>query len=209
MASYEAVLFDFDGVLVDSEPIHWACWCEILQGYGLQLDWETFRDNCIGITDRRMLTFLSAQAAPPIDVDQLFTEYPRKKAMFRERMLHTYTMPGEVVELVASVHRDYKTAVVTSSAHTEVAPILEASGLLPHLDTCVYGNDVSNFKPAPDPYLLAASRLNVKRALVVEDSDAGEASGRAAGFPVLRLRSQADLLPEVRAALAQTLDFNA
>lgn len=198
---YEAILFDFDGVLVDSEPIHWECWQEILKPFGIPLDWEHYSENCIGISDRQMVAFLCEQIQPPADFDQVYAEYPRKRAMFRDRMEKVNALPNAVRELVAGVHREYKTAVVTSSGRMEIEPILERAGLLSHLDTCVYGGDVKQLKPAPEPYLLAASRLGVESALVVEDSEAGETSGRAAGFDVLRISCQSELIGSLNAAL--------
>jgi len=70
-----------------------------------------------------------------------------------------------------------------------VEPILEKAGLHRFLRAAVYGGDMRNLKPAPDPYLLAVRLAGASRPLVVEDSDAGEASARAAGFDVLRVKS--------------------
>jgi len=55
---YEAILFDFDGVLVDSEPVHCQCWQEILKPYGLTLDWKTYCEHGIGAADRLLLARL-------------------------------------------------------------------------------------------------------------------------------------------------------
>ena len=52
MSGFEAILFDFDGVLVDSEPLHYECWCEIIAPHGLVLTWENYAANCIGVSDR-------------------------------------------------------------------------------------------------------------------------------------------------------------
>jgi HAD superfamily hydrolase (TIGR01509 family) len=65
--------------------------------------------------------------------------------------------------------------------------VLIAGGLMERLDTTVFGDDVTRHKPDPEPYLKAASLLGVTRALVVEDSEAGQASGLAAGFDVVRI----------------------
>ena len=69
MAQYEAVLFDFDGVLVDSEPVHFGCWQEILGPFGIDLDWKTYSEHCIGITDRAMLDFSCSRQNPPADIE--------------------------------------------------------------------------------------------------------------------------------------------
>jgi sugar-phosphatase len=68
-----------------------------------------------------------------------------------------------------------------------------AGGIRDHFDTVVGGGDVSRLKPDPEPYLLAATRLGVDSALVLEDSAAGIASGRAAGFEVLPIRHPTDV----------------
>jgi HAD superfamily hydrolase (TIGR01509 family) len=92
-------------------------------------------------------------------------------------------------------------AVVTSSNRAEVEPILEKAGLLAYLKAAVYGGDVARLKPAPDPYLKAAELLGAKRPLVIEDSDAGEESGRAAGFDVLRVRESCEVPDALRQRL--------
>lgn len=198
---YDAVLFDFDGVLVDSEPVHFECWREIVAGYGINLDWPTYCEQGIGIADRLMLRFLCNQVDPPLAVDRLIAEYPRKKQMFLDRMLRDPRITPEVRCLVEELSSAYKLAVVTSSGRTEVEPLLKAAGLLQYFHAGVYSQDVTRKKPEPDPYLLAVERLNASNALVVEDSDAGEASGRAAGLDVLRIRTTEEMVPRVRASL--------
>ena len=81
-------------------------------------------------------------------------------------------------------------------------PLLIAGGLRRHFQTIVGGEDVAHHKPAPDPYLLAARRLKSRTALVVEDSEAGIASGRAAGFEVLPVKHAAEVPELVRRRLS-------
>jgi beta-phosphoglucomutase len=198
---YDAILFDFDGVIVDSEPIHYECWREILLPYGLDLDWNVYAEKGIGISDRAMLAMFAAEKDPPLDIEELVGEYPRKKDMFRNKMLAEPSISSEVIDLLDALTGKYKLAVVTSSGRNEVEPILEQAGILEKFNTVVYGGDVRRLKPAPDPYLLAAERLQVGRALVVEDSDAGVASGRAAGHDVLQVKNQAEMVVRVRERL--------
>jgi beta-phosphoglucomutase len=201
---YEGILFDFDGVLADSEPVHFECWQEILRTFGLHLDWKTYCEQGIGISDRKLLGFLCNRADPPMDVEQLIAEFPRKKDMFRDRMLERQPFSTEVFELLPEL-RDYQLAVVTSSGQTEVEPVLERAGLRNFFQVVVYGGDVQQHKPAPDPYLLAVEKLGVRSALAVEDSNAGETSARAAGLDVLRVRtpSEMPLLLRQRLGLAR------
>ena len=199
---YDSILFDFDGVLADTEPIHWACWAETLADMrvGIELNWETYRSNCIGVADRNMLGFLASLAALPLDPESLRPQYARKKELFRRRIQEASPCAVETVALIRSL-TDYRLAVVTSSGRAEVEPVLERSGIRERFAAAVFGDDVARHKPAPDPYLLAAERLGVGRPLVVEDSDAGVASARAAGFDVVRISAPADLSRMVGAAL--------
>jgi HAD superfamily hydrolase (TIGR01509 family) len=192
MRPLQAIFFDFDGVLLDTEPVHCACWAEVLAPAGLTLTWDYYRDRCIGIDDRDMLRTLARQTDPPADFDSLWTLYPAKKRLFQQRMSLPPFEPS-LITLLPGLHRQFKLAVVSSSSTSEIEPLLLSGGIRHHFDTIVGGGDVKRQKPAPDPYLLAAARLGVEAALVLEDSAAGIASGRAAGFEVLVVRHPAEV----------------
>ena len=202
MTVYDAILFDFDGVLVNSEPVHFQCWGEILSEFGLSLEWQAWCDECIGVSDRQMLQRMSRRVTPPIEFEILYATYPRKRARFREIMLREMPFFPGAAALLESLS-SYRLAVVTSSGRDEVEPILEKAGLLDFFGAAVYFQDVKNIKPHPEPYLRAAGLLGATMPLVVEDSEAGEESGRSAGFDVLRV-SSADEVPE---ALARKLQL--
>jgi HAD superfamily hydrolase (TIGR01509 family) len=200
MCALQAIFFDFDGVLLDTEPVHCACWAEVLAPAGLTLTWEYYRDHCIGIDDRDMLRTMASQADPPLDWDSLWALYPAKKQLFQARM----TAPPferSLAGMLAGLHRQFKLAVVSSSSSTEIEPLLVAGGIRQHFDTIVGGGDVNRHKPAPDPYLLAAARLGVETVLVLEDSAAGIASGCAAGFEVLSVRHPSEVAGLLRERL--------
>ena len=201
MSRYEAVLFDFDGVIVDSEPVHYECWLDILKPFGIGLDWQSYSEHCIGITDRAMLAFLCSRTYPEFDIEVLAAEYPRKKELFRNRM-GEIGVPGEIRDLLQELRPHYKLAVVTSSNIREVGSILEDAGITPLLDTVVHGGEVARHKPAPDPYLLAMERLGVQSAIAVEDSAAGIASAKAAGLDVIVIPAAAQVCSLVRASLS-------
>jgi beta-phosphoglucomutase len=197
MPEFEAILFDFDGVLMDSEPVHYACWAEVLAPLGVTLKWEYYREHGVGVDDREMLRTLAARSDPPRNWEELWAQYPAKKKLFQARMAQLPPFDPSLDGFLSRLHGMYKLAMVTSSATTEIVPILAAGGIRQHFDTLVGGEDVKRHKPAPDPYLLAAQRLGVRRALVVEDSEPGMASGRAAGFEVLVVNGPAELQERV------------
>ena len=200
---YEAILFDFDGVLVDSERVHCQCWQEILEPFGLQLDWKTYCNHGIGISDRALLAHLCREHDRSSDVERLLAEYPRKTELFRARMLAREAFSPEILELLGQL-RSYILAVVTSSGQYEIEPILIKGGVHGLFSTIVYGSDVKRHKPAPDPYLLAIERLGVPTGLALEDTDAGEASARAAGLEVLRIGTPSEMPALLRNKLAES-----
>ncbi len=202
MRALQAIFFDFDGVLLDTEPVHWACWAEVLAPLGIALPWDYYRDCCIGIDDRDMLRTLAAQANPPRDWDEMWALYPAKKRLFQQRMA-TPPFEAGLVRMLPELRRTHRLAVVSSSSASEIEPLLLAGGIREHFDTIVGGEDVTRHKPAPEPYLLAAERLGVTRALVLEDSAAGIASGRAAGFEVLVVRHPAQVAGQLAELLGR------
>ena len=197
--SWDAVLFDFDGVLADTERVHYECWASILDPFGIQLDWDYYQQQCIGVSDRLMIERLAARRNPPIPVEHIWPEYGRKREMFRTRLDQQPPFHKETVELVRELSNIYKLAVVSSSGRLEVEPYLERAGFRHYFHALVCGKEAQNLKPAPDPYLRAAELLGSVKPLVVEDSDAGVASAKAAGFDVLRVSSVETVPSELRA----------
>lgn len=189
---YDAILFDFDGVLADTEPLHYQCWREIIAPYGIDLAWETYSAAFIGIPDDLMLAEFCKAATPPVELQTLIAQYPIKRKRFRELVLRDLPFFPGCREFLDSLAVS-KLAVVTSSGRTEIEPALARAGLLDCFETLVFGGDVRDQKPAPEPYLLAASRLKAQCPLVVEDSEAGVQSAQAAGFDVIRVKSSAEV----------------
>ncbi len=175
---------------------------DVLAPFGVQVDWPTFARHCVGLADRRTVDFLARFASPPVDSSILWEQYPNKKTRFQELARSGPLFVPAVIEMIESLGR-YKLAVVTSSARAEVEPLLAMGGIRDRFGAVVCGDDVESLKPAPDPYLLAARLLGVTRALVVEDSAAGVASGRAAGFDTLEVGRAEETPVRLAAKLAR------
>ena len=112
MPPFDAIFFDFDGVLIDSEPVHWACWREVLLPLGVSLEWEFYRDYCIGVDDREMLRIIAGDR----DWHELWAEYPKKKELFRSKMIDAPPFPEFLAATLARLKNTYKLAVVSSSS---------------------------------------------------------------------------------------------
>ena len=193
------LLFDFDGVVVDSEPIHFNCWLELLDPFGIRPTWEWFNSHCVGIADTELFDTI-ASLNPAVTGDQVRRMYPAKTALYRETMQHSPPFAPGLQQLLgdlAAVGLPY--GLVTSSASEEVQPILKVGGL--HFNPCVFRDDVTFRKPHPEPYLKAAAALGATNILAIEDSNHGATSARAAGLEVLKIANPQELDRSLRARL--------
>ncbi len=198
---YDAILFDFDGVLADTEPVHCAAWAEVLLPLGIQLTWDFYIRHGIGTTDRVMLGALIAHTGADITVDRRLELWPAKQEVFRRLVTANPPLTAAMVQFIHSLIH-YDLGVITSSHVREIEPALIAAGVRSRFRTLVGAADVERHKPEPDPYLAGAARLGSSRPLVVEDSDAGVASARAAGFDCVRVASPDEVPQLVQRALA-------
>jgi beta-phosphoglucomutase len=191
----EAILFDFDGVLADTEPLHFESWAEALEPLGISLDWPTFEKHCVGIPDRVVAEFFRGLLHPPADFDAVWARHPVKRDLFLRKLRQKPFFLTEVPALIHSL-RGYKLGVVSASSRLEIEAALAIAGILHCFEVVIGTEDVERTKPAADPYLLAMRRLGVAMALAVEDSEAGVASATAAGLDVLHVPRPADM-PEL------------
>jgi len=181
-------------VLADTERVHHRAWNQALEPLGIQLDWDAYQKNFVGVADEVALR----ERLGLSDRDGLVA---KKQALFRQGLEESQPFLADTVRLLEEIHSLYTLAVVSSSYKTEVEPPLIRGGIRPCFQLLITGEDVQHFKPSPEPYLLAAQRLGAKRPLVIEDSDVGVASGRAAGFEVLRVSAVENVGREVRERL--------
>lgn len=187
-----AILLDFDGVLADTEPLHWRCWNDTLRPLGLEVSWEDYQFHCVGISDREFLERLGSLGDPPRSVEELLPYYPLKKKLFRMRATTGGLVPAELKKVLAKIPPQCL-AVVTSSSRQEIEPILQAEQILHQFAAAVYGDDVSRLKPDPEPYRLALQRLGVTTGIALEDSGPGMESARRAGCEVIQVRHPSEV----------------
>ncbi|MBI3695825.1 MAG: HAD family phosphatase [Acidobacteria bacterium] len=205
-----AIFFDFDGVLVASEPVHYECWAEVLAGYGMPLTEQFYFDHFVGISNQEMIEVLCRRYGRAHSREFFQECYARKKALYATRVLEACRTPDDLAAFIRSQAATYRLGVVSSSARSEVEPLLVRDGLRESLAALVCGSEnVKNLKPAPDPYLHAlelvnagaANPLHPQECLVVEDSGPGEKSGRLAGMRVLRVTGPEEVSSRLRHVL--------
>lgn len=184
----DAIIFDFDGVLVDSEPLHeWAI-REAVAPLGWRFTHEQFVQGIVGRGDERAFVTIAGWNGGSL-ADQLASSLlARKRFLMAEGIAAgRYTVQVDAMEIVGLAAARMPLAVCSGSRASVVCGMLEATGLAPHFRHVVTADDVSRAKPAPDGYLLAARRLGAppERCLAVEDTPTGVESARAAGMRVV------------------------
>ena len=197
-----AVIFDFDGVIVNTEPLHFRAMQEVLAPLGLGYSWEDYVAVYIGFDDRDALRERFKRADKTL-ADADLPDLVRRKADAFERLViaeGAVPYPG-VVRFIRSLVGQIPVALCSGALRRDVTPILARL----HLDRCfnvmVTADDVKASKPDPESYLLAVERLkkaypNVgirpEACVAVEDTPAGISAAKGAGVKVLALPNSYD-----------------
>jgi len=175
-------IFDCDGTLVDSMPLHFRAWMASFVYHGATWHWteDDFYANA-GVPDRVTVMELNARHGVSLDPDSIH-EF---KAEWYSRHLADLAPVPAVAALAKRYHEEgRKISVASGSDLSLVAPSLEVAGLAPFFDIVITPADVKRGKPAPDMFLLAAERMGVDPAdcLVFEDGKPGIEAAEAAGM---------------------------
>lgn len=195
----ETLVFDYDGVIADTEPLHWKSWAVLLSHYGIQLGWDEYCRIGQGASDQRILEYFRARM-PHADASTFAVQNGKRKRTVLEMSLKESPIAQETVVLLKSLG-GYRLGLVTSSERTEVEPVLRAARLHDKFDGIVFGGEAASPKPSPAPYLLIAERLGVKTGIAFEDSVSGLESARSAGFRAVKIDRPSDLSKTVELTL--------
>ena len=196
----EALVFDFDGVIADTEPLYWRAWCELLKPYAVPFEWDEYCRIGRGIRDEKMLPSLAEIVTDPEAMEQIRRRLPERKELVRKWKLGKPPIAPATVELLGSL-KGWRVGLVTSSDHADIEALLYQAGIADCFDECVFGEEITHHKPDPAPYLLIRQKLGVSGGIAFEDSEAGIASAVAAGFETIRVPSPDDLPRLVREML--------
>jgi beta-phosphoglucomutase len=191
----EAVLFDFDGILVDSEPMHHRAFTEVLDPLGMGFPWKEYVEIYLGFDDRD--AFRVAFRAKGIDLDEenLAKLVAAKSRAFQDGLRNGVTAYPGAVRMIESLHTAGRPLALCSGAlRSDIDPILAQLGVARCFDVIVSADDVRRSKPDPESYALAFRRLSEtyptsltipEKAVAVEDAPAGIRSAKGAGLRVL------------------------
>jgi beta-phosphoglucomutase-like phosphatase (HAD superfamily) len=189
---FKRYIFDLDGTLVDTMPLHYTAWESALRRAGLKgkLDENLFYELG-GVPSRKVAALLGKRHGLELDPVAVYKD---KEVAFMGS-LEKLALIAPVVEFARRVGRDHPVAIASGGTRDVVESTLTKTGLAPLFPTVVTADDVEHGKPDPDMFLLAAKRMGVAPAdcLVFEDGQAGIEAAKAAGMKWVFVSSRASV----------------
>ena len=191
----DAVIFDFDGVIVDTEPLHYKAFQEVLEPLGIGFPWQEYVDTYMGFDDRD--AFLEAFRVHGKDLDdrRLTQLVASKSKVFLDIIRNGVRAYPGTVSLITSLDASGLPLAISSGAlRSDILPILTILGITRCFPHVISADDVRKSKPDPECYSLAFHRLlhahplqisSPGKCLAIEDTPAGIRSAKGAGLTVL------------------------
>ncbi len=186
-----AVIFDFDGVIVDAEGLHLEAFNEVLGSYGVRIPKKLYYDKYLPHDDIECLRAAATDFELGLDEEQLGWLLREKMEVFARIVSKGNIFIDGAAEFIGMLAaNDIRMAVFSGAALADIELMLKDSGLRDYFETIVATDHIQNSKPAPDGYLLALERLNqgvcerisAEQCVVIEDSRWGLESARSAGM---------------------------
>ena len=192
MSTLQALIFDFDGVIANTEPLHYAGLHQTLKEIGIELTEAEYYADYLGYDDRGCILAALAANHRPADAAVVGRLMKRKAEAYLESVRHHQVIFPGVPEFVHKAAHAYPMAIASGALRHEIEYILDTAGLRPAFRHIISAEDVTRGKPDPQPFLLALKALQQRDArlipascLVIEDSLPGVRGARAAGMTVL------------------------
>lgn len=196
---FKAIVFDFDGVLVDSEPLHFEAIREVGRTIGVDFDYQQYLSELVGFDDRDAFAHLlrKARATVPdvaMGIAPIEKLCQHKRAAFEARVSRGIEPIPGALELVDAAGAQMPIAIASGALQSDIAMILDRLGRREAFEVVVTADQVARSKPDPQSYALAVQRLAALHpelalepgdCLAIEDTVAGLASARGAGLRTL------------------------
>ncbi|NHC33860.1 HAD family hydrolase [Scytonema millei] len=197
-----AILYDLDGTIVNTDPLHFRVWQALLQEHGIEIDEEFYKNRMSG----RLNPFIVQELFPEFSSEEVIKFSDRKEAEFRELAAELKPIPGLLEVIAWADERGIKQAVVTNAPSENAKHMLSVLNLEHRFERVFVSQEIGMAKPDPGPYLyaLAYFGFNAQQALVFEDSPSGIRAAVGAGIPTVGITSSqtADELDDLGAMLA-------
>lgn len=186
----KAIAFDFDGVIVDSEPLHYRAFIEVVKPLGVVFSYEQYLERYIGYDDRDLFRAIFAELDDPLSADRLRELIGAKAEAFARIVDQGVTAYPGAVELIHRAADAMPIAIVSGALRDDIDLILSGIGdgkLIERFASVVTADRVAASKPDPASYRMAVDELQVEpnTCLAIEDTVAGIASAKTAGLRTL------------------------
>ena len=188
---FRAVIFDFDGVITDSEILHLRAFNEVLAQYDIEITEEVYYKEYLGFTDRDCFESVAGKNKLELDSEQIANLIKQKNRIFDELARNEATIYEGVPEFLQMLtDNKIRRAICSGALLGDIQPILEKSQLGPFFEVIVSAEQIAKGKPDPEGFLLALTKLNkgsqnsiaANECVVIEDSHWGLEAGNAAGM---------------------------
>lgn len=202
----KAIIFDHDGTLVDSEPVHLSLWQDALRPFDCSIDAEDYSRNLSGHPTIKSAHWLVERFSLPITPETLFET--KQQGLYNWLSQKAFPLMPDALNVVRGLHeKRVPLAVASGAGRVEVTRSLTFHGLMDYFPFVTTRDDAARNKPAPDIYLRAAELLEVapEHCLAIEDSDSGQQSATAAGMHCLRLPTYSTLPPQAQVDIIPSL----
>jgi len=187
------LIFDCDGTLVDSMPLHWRAWDTVCQRHGIDFAEERFYAMG-GVPSKKILGMLKTEQG--LDFDPAHVSREKEEAYLP--LMREVKLIEPVAEIARAHYGKIPLGVATGGRTQFIRPLLEGLGVMDWFDALVTSDDVENPKPAPDTFLKAAALMGVpaEDCRAYEDTDLGMEAIRAAGMEAVDVRTLEGVLPQ-------------
>ncbi|BAY86452.1 HAD family hydrolase [Calothrix parasitica NIES-267] len=184
---FSAILFDFDGTIVNTDPIHYKIWKDFLLEYNVEINEEIFKSNFAG----RHNPDIIQDVLPHLSAEESERFAQEKEARFREQASLLKTISGFTQLFAWSKQHHLKCALVTNAPKLNAYHMLEALQLKEAFDIIILGEEQTAAKPDPTPYKVALEKLGLQpqEAIAIEDSPSGMRSAVDAGIRTIGITS--------------------
>ena len=185
-SSTKAVIWDMDGVIADTAPYHLKAWQEVLHKRGVNFTEEDFR-HCFG---QRNDTIIRNALGKEVAQEEINAIAREKEAGFRQKVKQNIKpLPGAIKLIKSLGERGFKLALASSAPIENIQLVIIGLGISDYFHAIITGRDVTEGKPSPQSFLLAAQKLGIepKNCIVVEDAVAGVSAAKKAGMRCLAI----------------------
>ncbi len=190
----KGVVFDFDGIIVDSEPLHYRAFQKVLEPLGAGFSWQEYIERYMGFDDRDAFREAFRNNNLPLDDDALVGLIDAKATLFHAVAAEGVAPYPGVVNLVRALSGNIPLAICSGALKSDIEPVLRMLALADAFDCMVTAEEVAASKPDPACYRLAVERLqelfpdagiSAGQTVAIEDTPAGIRSAKSAGLKVL------------------------